>query len=93
MKTKSVRFVVRYSGNVQGVGFRMTALAQARGLRVHGSVRNEPDGSVLLDVEGPAADVQSLLSRIDTAMSGRIDGCHRDARPPRGIESGFRVEY
>ena len=91
--TAAVRKLVRYSGHVQGVGFRMTAVAQARGLDVNGFVRNEPDGSVLMDVEGGSADVDELMRRIAFAMDDRIDGVDIDDRQPQGKTSGFGIEY
>ena len=93
MSAGVVRYVVRYSGRVQGVGFRMTAVAQGRGLAIHGFVRNEPDGSVLMDVEGPAGDMKELMRRIDSAMRGHIDGTDTDHRPPRDRDGGFQITY
>lgn len=90
---KIVRHLARYEGRVQGVGFRMTAVAQSDGLTVHGFVRNEPDGSVTMDVEGPAADLKELMRRVDSAMSGMIEHCHLENLPPRGISSGFTIRY
>ena len=87
------RYVVRYGGHVQGVGFRMTAVAQGQGLAVHGFVRNEPDGSVLMDVEGDPRDLKELVERIATAMRGHIDSQTVDKRPAAGATGGFRVEY
>ena len=46
------RMCVLYSGHVQGVGFRYTAKAVARGFEVTGTVRNLPDGRVELIAEG-----------------------------------------
>ena len=91
MAVETVRFRVRYHGSVQGVGFRMTSVAQARGLDVHGFVRNEPDGSVVMDVEGSRADVRELMRRIQAAMDRNIDDTQVEDMPPRGIESGFRI--
>lgn len=93
MTTSRIRYVVRYTGHVQGVGFRMTAVVQAKGLDVHGFVRNEPDGSVTMDVEASKADIKELMRRIESAMSGRIDGTDIDQRPPKDRSDGFRVEY
>lgn len=91
MAVETVRYRVRYHGYVQGVGFRMTSVAQARGLAVDGFVRNEPDGSVLMDVEGSLGDVKELMRRIETAMNGNIEETQIEEMPPRGIQSGFRV--
>lgn len=53
----SYRFVV--SGQVQGVGFRYTALAQARRLGLAGWVGNREDGAV----EGVAGGADEALAR------------------------------
>ncbi len=93
MSKSRVRYVVRYTGHVQGVGFRMTAVHQAVGLVVHGFVRNESVGSGTMDAEGSASDMKEVMRRIETAMSDRIDGVHVDQRPPKNHQDGFRVEY
>ncbi len=93
MAVDTVRYRVRYHGYVQGVGFRMTSVAQARGLGVHGFVRNEPDGSVMMDVEGPLGDVKELMRRIQTAMNGNIEDTQVEDMPPRGIDGGLRIVH
>lgn len=45
--------LIRVSGKVQGVFFRVSAKDEADRLGITGLVRNEPDGSVLIDAEGP----------------------------------------
>ncbi len=67
------RLIARFRGRVQGVGFRATTLYHADGLNVHGFVRNEPDGSVLLDVDGSKAHLKELLDRIQSRPAGSID--------------------
>lgn len=59
------RVVVR--GNVQGVGFRYYANAEAARLGVAGFVRNLDDGSVEVEVEGERDAVTTL---VDWARSG-----------------------
>ena len=49
-------------GRVQGVGYRQSAQSQATTLGVRGWVRNLPDGSVELAVEGADAAIQDFLS-------------------------------
>ena len=93
MASERVRYRVRYRGQVQGVGFRMTSVAQSRGLAVHGFVRNEPDGSVLLAVEGSRRDVNELMERIGRAMRENIDDTQVETMPIRGSETGFRVSH
>ncbi len=88
-----VRNVIRYSGHVQGVGFRATTISVARGLDLHGFVRNEPDGSVLVDVDGSKAELKELVRRVKTAMSGRIDSTLIDEFPSLDRTNGFRITY
>ena len=52
------RFVVR--GRVQGVWFRASAEREAARLRVAGFARNERDGSVTVEAEGPPAAVAAM---------------------------------
>lgn len=52
---------VTISGKVQGVWFRASTRDQARGLGLSGFVRNEDDGSVYAEFEGPAAAVDAML--------------------------------
>jgi acylphosphatase len=78
---------------VQGVGFRATVRQLARGLSVTGFVRNESDGSVYLEVQGPDMAVSQLLERVRTTMAHFI----RDelASPTHEVpsESGFIITH
>ncbi|HUH32643.1 MAG TPA: acylphosphatase [Daejeonella sp.] len=49
------------SGKVQGVFYRATAKAVADQLGVKGSVRNEPDGSVVIEAEGDDFSLEMFL--------------------------------
>ena len=40
------------SGNVQGVGFRYSALKKANELGIKGYIRNKSDGTVYIEIEG-----------------------------------------
>ncbi|CAN5276383.1 acylphosphatase [soil metagenome] len=51
---------LRIYGIVQGVNYRTHTRAKAEELRLSGIVRNEPDGSVYLEAEGPAEQVEKL---------------------------------
>ncbi len=55
------RVIVRIVGMVQGVKYRATAQREARRRGLTGWVRNEPDGAVLIDVEGDSAAVDAFL--------------------------------
>ena len=88
-----MRYVVRFSGRVQGVGFRASCVSASRGLNVHGFVRNESDGSVLLDVDGPAGDLKELLRRIETEMDGKIDSVNIEKCESKERDGGIRIAF
>lgn len=55
----------RVHGHVQGVGFRWWTRSQARRLGLTGSVRNCPDGTVLVEARGndlPLAEFERMLA-------------------------------
>jgi acylphosphatase len=56
------RLRIRVSGRVQGVFFRASARDDARRLGLTGFARNEPDGSVLIEVEGDGQAVERFLT-------------------------------
>ena len=89
----AVRVAVHYRGNVQGVGFRMTAKREVDGASIVGWVRNEPDGSVRLEAEGKRADVDRFLERIRRAMGDRIEEETTQLRDPLERESTFGIRY
>ncbi|AMM21923.1 hypothetical protein AX769_19450 [Frondihabitans sp. PAMC 28766] len=57
-----VRRRVVVSGVVQGVGFRFSTEGEADRIGVGGFVRNRPDGTVEIEVEGEPQDVDELLA-------------------------------
>ncbi len=83
--------LVRYSGWVQGVGFRATAVSIARGQAVTGWVRNLPDGRVELLVEGAEAEVQRFLQEVRQWMHGYIEDEQIEERPATGKFTSFEV--
>ncbi len=71
--SKLVRVQVRFVGRVQGVGFRATCRDIASGHAVTGWVRNEADGSVVLEAQGSAEAVEVYLRAVEATM-GRFIG-------------------
>lgn len=83
---------IRFTGRVQGVGFRATARGVARGFEVSGWVRNEADGSVLMEVQGEAGEVERCLAALRERMEGFI---RREEAEVAGVvegERGFGIE-
>jgi acylphosphatase len=86
-----VRIQIRYTGRVQGVGFRATCRDIAKGHPVTGWVRNEPDGTVLLEAQGPPPAVESFLRAIDATMARFITAAPRTPATLNPSESGFEI--
>lgn len=78
----AVRF--RVHGGVQGVGYRRFAEREARALDLSGWVRNEADGSVSGEAEGPEGALAAFRARLAEgpafAAVGRLDWEALDVR-------------
>ncbi len=61
-----------YRGHVQGVGFRYTARQTAQQYHVTGFVRNLPDGTVEMFVQGPSQDLDACLQEIQESFAGYL---------------------
>ena len=87
------RLGFRVVGRVQGVGFRWWTRRTAVELGLHGWVRNESDGSVVVHAGGPP----EALARLEGALSrgpsaSRVD--RLESIPPSGtfLPGEFRIE-
>jgi acylphosphatase len=65
---------ITFRGRVQGVGFRATASAMASGFKITGWVRNEPDGTVLLEVQGQPDEIDDYLDGLRDRLGRLISG-------------------
>lgn len=63
---------VHFTGHVQGVGFRYSALQVAKEYEVAGYVRNLLDGRVLLEAEGRASEVDAFVAAVVERMHGHV---------------------
>ncbi len=93
-----VRLQLQYTGRVQGVGFRATAeyLADTHNQEhptrpVAGWVRNQPDGSVLLEVQGTPDAIDVYLDRLHTLLANNIHATDRLAVPDCPQEHTFTI--
>ena len=85
--------IVRFAGNVQGVGFRFTTCRLAGSFDVTGSVRNCPDGSVECIVEGQADEIEAFLVAVEDRMGHFIFDRTQVSAPHTGRFQGFGVTY
>jgi acylphosphatase len=93
MTTPAHRHTVTYTGHVQGVGFRYTTHAIARGYAVAGYVRNLPDGRVELVAEGNRQEIDAYLEAIRDRLANHIRDERSDVGPATGEFSGFEIRY
>ena len=82
---------ILFFGNVQGVGFRYTTCSVARGFAVTGFVRNCPNRSVELVVEGESDEVKRFLELLRDRMSGHIEREEIVTEPASGTFVGFGI--
>ena len=81
-------------GRVQGVGFRYFTRRRARSLGLQGWVRNERDGSVSLEAEGPREDLRVLLDAIRLGPpSSYVERVISDWSAATGEWEAFVVRY
>lgn len=82
MSSTVYQIEVRFTGRVQGVGFRARVLDLARGFEVTGRVANLDDGRVFLFAEGAEREVLDFLETIESAMRAYIRGV--ETKPDSG---------
>lgn len=69
----AVRWHIFFFGRVQGVGFRYTSKQTAAKYEVSGWVRNLPNGSVEMIVEGTPAELRNYVDDVCHSTHGRVD--------------------
>lgn len=88
-----MRAAFRVHGEVQGVGYRRFACREAQALDLAGWVRNEPDGSVSGEAEGPGTALAAFRDRLAEgppfAAVGRLDWQALDVRS--SLPSPFQI--
>jgi acylphosphatase len=78
---------IRVFGKVQGVFFRRSAREEARRLGLTGFARNEPDGSVYVEIEGEDAALASFAAWCETGPpDARVERVEVTVREPVGYD-------
>lgn len=88
---KTVRWLVFFSGKVQGVGFRYTVAAYARELGLTGRVQNLIDGRVQMEAQGTPGQLTELLISLKSTPPIRIDDFTVRELPLEDGETGFLI--
>ncbi len=91
IENKIIRKEIHFTGAVQGVGFRYRAKYAADGCGVTGWVKNEWDGSVLMEAQGTERQINEMLKLINQGQYIMIDRLDYHNIPLEEYESGFHI--
>lgn len=84
---------VIFSGRVQGVGFRFTTRGIAKRFAVLGYVRNLPDGTVELVVQGAENEINGLLEKVSGHFRENLTKVERSRCEPEERFSCFEIRH
>ena len=82
-----------FTGRVQGVGFRFTVFNIASVYNLTGIVRNLPNGSVEMVVQGPSKEIDSCLKDIKRSFSGYINDTAAEDIPQNLNYKDFKITF
>ena len=85
-----IRQRIVFYGWVQGVGFRYRAIHAAGHYGVTGWVRNDPDGSVTMEIQGTQEQIDNVIIAIERGTYIRIEHIDTETIPLIDDEHGFR---
>lgn len=83
----------RFSGHVQGVGFRYTVRNIALQYAVDGYVKNLPDGCVELVIEGADSEMDHMVQAVSDRMGDYIREVNAQSSPATGEFDGFFIRH
>lgn len=86
-----VRKHIRFTGMVQGVGFRYKSSYVARSLGITGWVRNNADDSVEMEAQGTEEQIYRMLKMLNKDSYIRIDKIETKKLPVENAERSFRI--
>ena len=82
---------ITFYGSVQGVGFRYRARHAAEMFSCTGWVRNEWDGSVVMEIQGEEENIDRVIMAIERGTYVRIENMDTRTIPVDEEERGFRT--
>ncbi|HTT14695.1 MAG TPA: acylphosphatase [Thermoplasmata archaeon] len=88
-----IRWLLVAHGRVQGVGYRARVAEAAGRFGLVGSATNRSDGTVLLDVHGPAAALEAFVRDVSgpRGLSHPLGVTRIAEVPPVPLARGFSV--
>lgn len=86
-----IRKHFRFTGRVQGVGFRYRAKYAAEGMGITGWVKNEYDGSVEMEAQGREESINRMLVMINKGEYIMIESIDTKQIPTEEHENAFII--
>lgn len=81
------QYSIRVSGRVQGVWYRAGAQHKAQALGLTGLARNESDGTVYIEIEGPEENLQEFLEWCrEGTIAAKVEEVDWDEREVQGYQ-------
>lgn len=90
-ESRVIRRQIRVYGDVQGVGFRYRTEYAANALGVTGWVRNNPDGTVSLEMQGTENQIDQVFIMVRQGTYVNIEKMDASSLPLAEHEHGFVV--
>lgn len=82
------------SGVVQGVGFRWSSQALANKLNLPGTVKNNPDGTVTIYLQGESDKIDDFVEKLPTSSGfAHVENIDQESVPDVEKMHGFHVLY
>ena len=89
-----VRYHINVTGRVQGVGYRYFCQDAAASLSLTGWVRNQPNGSVELEIQGNGSEIESVCERLSEGPPlAHVAGLQKMKLPIKADEESFAITY
>ena len=86
-------YKIHVAGRVQGVGFRRSAVSEARYRGIKGFVKNLSDGSVYIEAEGSVEQLNAFVEWCKKGPGfGFVESVKADKFRPVNY-TGFRIEF
>jgi acylphosphatase len=89
--SKVIRKAITVYGFVQGVGFRYRTIHAAGLVGATGWVRNNPDGSVSMEIQGTEEQIDKVFQMVEQGTFISIDNMDAKEIPLADDERGFNV--
>lgn len=82
-----------FTGRVQGIGFRFTALNIASRYALTGHVRNLTDGTVEMIAQGPPDDIDSCVADIKDSLEDYVTDTKVNEIPLSPQYKDFKITF